>query len=166
MRLFFFFCMLMCWIGVVDVYGQAFHPAQCIGKWTGEMQIFKGGKVIQTVPVELRVTEESETSWGWRTVYGAEQQVVKDYVFRTNESATHELLLDEGNGILLSVTVAGSKSYMIFGVGNTLLTSTYTLNNNVLEFEVTSSAKGTSQDEVVYYPVQVVQRVVFKRPVE
>jgi hypothetical protein len=118
--------------------------------------------------VEVRLTvakTDKPDSWTWKTEYlSVKMPMVKDYILRLKDASKNTYITDEGNGIELDDYLFANKLYCVFETSNIILTSTYELRGNELIFEVTSGKKGVvGNQEVVNYPVENLQRVVFRR---
>ncbi|GGD67056.1 hypothetical protein GCM10011514_33900 [Emticicia aquatilis] len=138
----------------------------CLGTWKGKMYIYNKGNLRDSVEVRLTVSKTNKPDeWSWKTEYlSAKMPMVKDYVLRLKDASKNAYVTDEGNGIELADYLFNNKLYCVFETHNIILTSTYELRENELIFEVTSGKKGDiGNQEVVNYPVENLQRVVFKK---
>ncbi len=141
-------------------------PEQCIGTWKGMMHIYSYGNLRDSVQVELSVAKIDDNSWKWKTDYISEKMpVTKDYIMRQDSKAVNTLLLDEGDGVILTNYLTGNKLYSNFETEGIFLTSSYELVGKDLIFEVTSGQKLNEAEEsgVTNYSVDFVQRVVFQK---
>ncbi len=117
------------------VFSQTLFPDQCIGKWSGMMQIWQRGELRDSVKVAFTVDRMTDSSWQWRMDYlSATRPLTKDYILR-KKSATR-FVTDEGDGILLDEFVFGNKMYCLFRVGAPTPTG-----SGVENFPVTSVQK-------------------------
>ena len=140
--------------------------AGCIGTWKGKMYIYNKGNLKDSVEVRLTVGKTNKPDeWSWKTEYlSAKMPMVKDYILRLKDASTNTYITDEGNGIELVDYLFNNKLFCVFETHNFVLTSTFELLENELIFEVTSGKKGAnSNQEVINYPVENLQRVVFKK---
>lgn len=127
-------CLLCCWLSAT-VFSQTLFPDQCIGKWSGMMQIWQRGELRDSVKVAFTVDRMTDSSWQWRMDYlSATRPLTKDYILR-KKSATR-FVTDEGDGILLDEFVFGNKMYCLFRVGAPTPTG-----SGVENFPVTSVQK-------------------------
>ncbi len=141
-------------------------PEQCIGTWKGMMHIYAYGNLRDSVQVELNVVKIDDNSWKWRTDYLSEKMpVTKDYLMRLDPKSANTFLLDEGDGIVLTNYLTGSKLYSNFETEGILLGSSYEFIGGNLVFEVTSGKKLNEAEEsgVTNFSVDFVQRVVLKK---
>lgn len=146
--------------------GQNSFTEGCLGTWKGKMYIYNKGNLRDSVEVRLTVSKTSEANeWSWKTEYlSAKMPMVKDYRLRLKDASKNTYVTDEGNGIELADYLFNNKLYCVFETHNIILTSTYELRENELIFEVTSGKKSDiSNQEVINYPVENLQRVVFKK---
>jgi hypothetical protein len=152
-----------CWLSIT-AFSQPLFPDQCIGKWSGMMQIWQRGELKDSVKVEFTVARLSDSSWQWRMDYlSPARPMTKDYVLR-KKSATR-FVTDEGDGIELDEFVFGNKMYCLFKVGGSTLTAVYELlGNGEMLFEVTSAGAPTPTGSgVENFPVTSVQKVLLRR---
>lgn len=164
LKLFFISLLIFTLFTSMQVTAQIFSPNRCIGSWEGKLYIFGNGIVVDSVTVSLDVKKEQEHVWQWHLKYLSEKAPIeKNYKFKSIDTSKHFYIIDEGNGTELNVAVAGNKAFTVFGIDALILTSTYTLENNQLIFEVTSSKREEGQKDVVNYKTVAVQHVVFKR---
>ena len=141
-------------------------PDQCIGTWKGMMYIYAYGNLRDSVQVELSVAKIDDNSWKWRTDYISEKMpVTKDYIMRLDPKSANTFLLDEGEDIVLTNYLTGSKLYSNFETEGILLGSSYEFMEGDLVFEVTSGKKLNEAEEsgVTNFSVDFVQRVVLKK---
>jgi hypothetical protein len=144
---------------------NAFTDA-CLGTWKGTMYIYSRGTLKDSVSVRLTVAKtEKPNAWTWKTEYlSPKMPMVKDYVLRLKDASKNIYVTDEGDGIELVDYLFNNKLYCVFETHNVLLTSSYELRGNELIFEVTSGKKETATNqEVINYPVDNLQRVVFRK---
>jgi len=141
-------------------------PDQCIGTWKGMMYIYAYGNLRDSVQVELSVAKIDDNSWKWRTDYISEKMpVTKDYIMRRDAKSVHTFLLDEGDGVVLTNYLTGTKLYSNFETEGILLGSSYEFIGGNLVFEVTSGKKLNEAEEsgVTNFSVDFVQRVVLQK---
>jgi hypothetical protein len=114
-------------------------PDQCIGTWKGMMYIYAYGNLRDSVQV--------------------------DYIMRRDPKSAHTFLLDEGDGVVLTNYLTGTKLYSNFETEGILLGSSYEFIGGNLVFEVTSGKKLNEAEEsgVTNFSVDFVQRVVLKK---
>lgn len=139
---------------------------QCIGTWKGMMYIYAYGNLRDSVQVELSVAKIDDQSWKWRTDYLSKKMpITKDYVMRLDTTSSHVLLLDEGDGVVLTNYLTGTKLYSNFVTEGILLGSSYEWIDEKLVFEVTSGKKRNEAEEsgVTNFTVDFVQRVVLQK---
>jgi hypothetical protein len=143
---------------------QAF-PDRCAGVWSGTMQIFRQGVVVDSVPLLLTIAPEKPGVWLWKTAYLSEKQpLVKDYRLLEQDAEKGGYLTDEGDGLLLHDYVCGNKMYSLFETGGLMLTATYELLGEALIFEVTAGKKvAAAAAEVGNFQLLSVQRAVLRR---
>lgn len=163
-----FLCLLigLCSIETANAQSNPSFPEQCIGTWKGMMYIYAYGNLRDSVQVELSVAKIEDNSWKWRTDYISEKMpVTKNYIMRVDPKSAHTFLLDEGDGVVLTNYLTGTKLYSNFETEGILLGSSYEFMEGNLVFEVTSGKKLNEAEEsgVTNYSVDFVQRVILKK---
>jgi hypothetical protein len=150
-------------------------PKDFIGVWQGDLHIYKGDKIVQTVPMRAdNLLTDSIGTYIWALIYGADTIAGKrDYVLKTIDASKGHYIVDEKNGILLDSYVTGNKLTSVFTVmKNTLLTS-YERIGDTMIFEVnvygaeadhtTGNIPDKDIPEVKTYKVIGYQKAVLKR---
>lgn len=146
------------------------------GRWQGTMRVEMAGKSEEQfikVPVEMHIAQtDTPGVWLWLTQYKGSMPVEKKYYLKAKDESKGVYETDEGNGIVLPMTLIGKSLYSRFAVMDNLLSTCYTLDGDTLYFEVVSgsakpgstSGKGNDESpEVVSYPIQQVQRSVLTK---
>jgi hypothetical protein len=146
------------------------------GNWQGTMRIGMAGKPEEQaieVPVEMQIAKtDTPGVWLWLTKYKGSMPVEKKYYLKAKDESKGAYETDEGNGIVLPMTLIGKSIYSRFEVMNNLLSTCYTLDGDTLYFEVirgstkpgSTSGKGNEESpEVLAFPIQQVQRSVLSR---
>ncbi len=165
-----FFCLIFFVIQNSVAKADPF-PTLCEGTWKGTMHIWSSGRLMDSVKIKLTILPlmDERGTYSWKTEYFSETHpMVKDYIIYQKEGSIHEYIIDEGEGVLLTNYVYGSKMYNLFKVGKTWLTSSYEFLEDQLIFEVTSGAKSKlkSKGGVANYTFDFLQRAVLKRTEE
>ena len=130
------------------------------------MQIYRAGVVKDTVPVKFTVAKTAAPdAYTWKTEYlSPKMPLTKDYVLRLKDAAKGVYITDEGGGVELLNYQFGDKLYNVFETGGVMLTATYELRGKELIFEVTAGKKpADAKQDVIDYPVNSLQRVVFRK---
>ena len=135
---------------------------ECIGTWKGMMHMYSQGRLRDSIPVILEVTQQNDSVFGWKMEYLSEKMpITKPY--RLIYKGNNVYQTDEGEEILLDGYLFDKRLIFVFQVENILLTSAYELRKDELYFEVTSATKEKSDAEVQSYQVGFLQNVLFKR---
>lgn len=157
---------LLLFVYTNSVSAQSTFVENCIGTWTGTLQLYKNGQNTGSVEIELSIAKtDSPNIWIWRTQYFSEKYpMTKDYKLKLIDPQKQMYITDEGDGIILNDYLFGNKLYSMFETENIYLTSTYELLNDNLVFEVTSGEKiETTNKEVRNYSVIHLQKSVLSR---
>lgn len=147
------------------------------GKWSGELKIFIGEGLKQSLPMELHILPiDSSEKWSWTIIYGEDKVAGKrDYQLIPKDPAKGIWQVDEQNSILLEAYLFDGKLFERFEVMDNLLTTTTELQGDKLVWEIISgslsktTATGNTIDgtdtipEVKSYPIRVMQRAVLSR---
>lgn len=135
------------------------------GEWNGVMQIYKNGKKVDTVEVNLTIKPINDSLLTWKTEYrSARQPMTKDYTMKSRDVSNGVYVTDEGEGVLLDTYLIDKILFNVFEVEGIMLTATYRLLGDEMIFEVTSGKKSNSvAGGVTNYSVNHLQQVRFKR---
>jgi len=149
---------------------HTFNEKDWLGTWKGTLNIIMAGK-SNTVPMYLSIFKtDSSDKYGWKTTYGeGASKLEKEYFMYPKDAERGEWILDEDNKILLDFFFGDNQFHSFFETQNILLSSRYELKNGILNAEVLSAQKekqnksGTGKEEVISYPVYVIQKAELKR---
>lgn len=99
-------------------------PADFVGKWAGELQIFGPAGVVQALPMELHILPVSDTSYTYTIIYGEDKVAGKrDYLIVLGPDGPHHWICDEQNSILLDGYYLGNVYQSVFTVMGSYLIS-------------------------------------------
>lgn len=145
-------------------FSQTF-PDKCLGVWEGTMKIYNNNTIRDSVKVRFTAAKtDIDGNYIWKTEYLSEKRpMVKDYKLVVDDSEKGIFKLDEGNGVELIQYNVENKLYSLFQVDGIWLTSTTTLQNDQLIFEVTSGKEVNETKGITNYAFTNVQRVVMDR---
>lgn len=114
-------------------------PAQWIGQWQGELEIYNYRQAQpEKVNMQMNITAINDSTWHWVTYYTEDERIIseKNYQLVTIDANAGLYQVDELNGIKLQAQMLGSRLITYFEVGNNLLTICYFTRQNQLFFEV------------------------------
>lgn len=162
MRPFIAFCILFSWL---SLNAQTSFPEKCLGIWTGTMNIYNRGLLVDSVTIKLNVTRtNAPDTFVWKTEYLSEKfPMVKDYKLVISDAGKGVFITDEGDGIILMDYLFENKLYSVFETQGILLTSTYEWLGNQIIFEVTSGKELQTTLGVKSYSVLNLQKAVLKK---
>ncbi len=180
MRLSLIFC---CCLLTASLHAQAADtlafPAGWVGNWAGQLEIFSGKGLVQTVAMEIEIHKIDTSTQGRYTfglVYGSKEKDWRPYELVPVDPARGLWRDDEKNSILLETYKYGPKLLSWFVVqGSRVLSMTEKVDANTLVFEIVtgketavSTTGNTKQGEeeipaVTSYPITVYQRAVLHR---
>jgi 5'(3')-deoxyribonucleotidase len=162
MRPFIAFCILFSWL---SLNAQTSFPEKCLGIWTGTMNIYNRGSLVDSVTIKLNVTRtNAPDTFVWKTEYLSEKfPMVKDYKLVISDAGKGVFITDEGDGIILMDYLFENKLYSVFETQGILLTSTYEWLGNQIIFEVTSGKELQTTLGVKSYSVLNLQKAVLRK---
>jgi 5'(3')-deoxyribonucleotidase len=162
MRPFIAFCILFSWL---SLNAQTSFPEKCLGIWTGTMNIYNRGLLVDSVTIKLNVTRtNAPDTFVWKTEYLSEKfPMVKDYKLVISDAGKGVFITDEGDGIILMDYLFENKLYSVFETQGILLTSTYEWLGNQIIFEVTSGKELQTTLGVKSYSVLNLQKAVLRK---
>jgi len=141
------------------------------GNWSGDLKLYNGNTERILVKMKLNITpSDSAGVWNYQMVYGDKD--IRNYKLRTVDAAKNKYAVDEGNDIILSESLAGSKLISFFEVENSMLMVTLEKRDASLIFEVislssngkTKSGKGEKDSPFAYsYPLIGYQKAILSK---
>ncbi len=174
----FYYCLAILLITVTtDVISQnensVSFPEDFFGIYTGTLHISsKSGESDIAMEFHLLPTD-TLGQYQYTLVYGAEdKKQERAYTLKEKNRAKGEYILDENNGIILHQKVIENRMYTLFEVGDNLLTTFITFEENYMVFDITFApraqknttyATDKEKTEVISFPITTVQRAVLKK---
>lgn len=150
-----FFLFLLCNINVLCAQTDSLSfPETWKGEYTGELKIYTGSGLQQSIPMELHILPiDSSTNYTWTIIYGEDKEAGKrDYELMCLDKEKGLYKIDEKNSILIEAYLFGETLIQRFEVMGTLLeVKTEKINDNQLSWTITSGKKdktGTTGDTV------------------
>lgn len=157
-------------ITVFFILGNTTHVGAQIltewhGQWHGMMHMFRNGRMTDSVDVILTIKPLNDSTLTWKTEYKSDKQpMTKDYTMKSVDIVKGVYATDEGEGVLLDTYLIDHTLFNVFEVEGILLTATYRLLGDEINFEVTSGKKGKIvAGGVTNFSVNFVQRVRLRR---
>lgn len=145
-----------------STFAQSDFGNRCAGRWKGTMYMYTQGKLTDSVPVVLEVTQQNDSVFGWKMNYLSKKlPLVKPYQLIYKGKNRYQT--DEGNDIKIDGYLFVNRLISVFETEEILLTSTYELRGDTLYFEVTAGKKGPSDSEVRSYNMGSLQNVLFQK---
>ncbi len=156
-------------------------PVAWAGEWTGELEIFRGPRLMQSIPVYFQIApQDTSDNFTWRTIYdigNEEKKIAKDYELTTLDKEKGWYAIDEKNSIVIEAYLLDNKLVSWFEVQGTTIVSTYELrSHNELYFEILAGSskavsttggetidEGEDIPEVLTYPLSTLQRALLRR---
>lgn len=164
---------LVCQLGgrAQNAYPSPLDP--WLGTWAGQLSIYKEGRVVNQVSMELRIQPtEQPGRWRWEIAYLGPKPDQRPYELLAVSPEAGHYQIDEKNSILLDMYLTQDLFTSIFSVDNTLLLARYSLRDGYIFFEITSlsldQALSTGEDieeadQILSYPIGVYQQAVLSR---
>ena len=147
-------------------------PAAWVGIWHGELQIFDGTGLKQSLPMELHVqAQDSADHYDWWIIYGEDKEEGKRaYQLKPKDKAKGIWLVDEKNTIALESYFFQDKLWSWYDVMGSLILVSNEVHGDEMTFEIVagkidpvsitgnSSFEGEDIPEVKTFPIGVMQR--------
>lgn len=144
-----------------------------LGIWQGELNIESSPLGLRnSIPMELHVSKtDSQGIWNWRIIYRDSAKDDRKYLLKLVDQTAGKYIIDETDGILLEAGLFRNKLISRFEVMDALLEISYTLDEDKIYFEVSSSkVKPTSitqsqaeQIEVKSYEITSYQTAILTK---
>lgn len=119
--------------------------AQISEKWEGH---YAGDLTIKTQSktsnyhMEIIFQQLNDSTYNWTIVYG-EDSLRQERKYLLRRMATNQYVVDEQNGIVLSMNLIENSFISVFEVQGNLIHASYTFKKNKIYFELTSSSSKT-----------------------
>lgn len=134
------------------LHAQKF-PDAYVGYWRGNLNIYKGSSVVQTVKFGLDVFPADSGRYDWIMTYGDSGQDRRVYTLVPIDAEKGHWAIDENNGIVIDLYATGSKVTSLFSVmGNTIQISYWLEEGEMVmelfaypEKENSTTGKGTEE---------------------
>lgn len=142
------------------------------GNWKGELQAYNKDSLTMTVQMGLDVVELNDSSYQWKISYQMSdtgKADIRDYVLYY-DAEKQQWAIDEKNGIVMYANLINGALHSCFSVGDANLLIRYSLEDNMLVFDLFSygskaweSATEDGAFMVLSYPVGNVQKAILER---
>lgn len=119
----------------LNVIAQKF-PDAYVGYWRGDLKIYKGATVVQTVKFGLDVFPADSGRYDWIITYGDSGQDRRPYTLIPVDTAKGHWAIDEGNGIVIDMYVTGNKVTSLFSVMGSVIQISYWKEGDELVMEL------------------------------
>ena len=154
---------------------QSYFPDEWAGKWKGDVNIYNGKGLVQSVPMELHISKaDSALQWNWTLLYLPKDKPKDErpYLIKVIDAAKGHYIMDEKNSILLDGYYYGGVFYSSFEVQGSQLLVTYRMQGKNLMMEIAfgkgetiNTTGGTSEDvpPVKSFAINGMQRAILKK---
>ncbi|NNE28435.1 MAG: hypothetical protein HKN16_02285 [Saprospiraceae bacterium] len=165
--------------GQLCAQNEKAFPASWEGSWQGDLAIYKGEGLQQTIPMELVIQSKDSTDhYDWWIIYGEDKEAGKRaYELKPVDKEKGAWLVDEKNSILLDCYFFANKLWSRYEVMENLILITNEVNGDEMIFEVISGNleaprvtgktlhEGEEIPEVKAFPISVMQRAkLYRQP--
>ena len=117
-------------------------PADFVGDWSGELEIFNAEGKRMSVPMELLIQPINDTSYTYTIIYGEDKVAGKrDYIIVRGADGPHHWVCDEQNTILLDGYYLGNVYQSVFTVGGSYLTADLEHRGDHLYYSIRSGSE-------------------------
>lgn len=154
--------------GKTAVFPDSWH-----GIWRGTCKATRPDGKGYSFAMELHILPlDSEDRRTWKLIYGqGDRRQVRDYELIIRDATKGDYVIDEKNSIMIDTTLLGERFCSQYSVNDSLLTVTYTRDNDCIEFYLLSSGlddpalSGNEGDipEVKTYTIETAQTALLKR---
>ncbi|MEO1516055.1 MAG: hypothetical protein AAFV95_13615 [Bacteroidota bacterium] len=151
-------------------------PDAWVGTWVGALDIYRGTKKLQSVPMEIQIgANDGRGRYSWTSTFLGKDTIVKPYELQTIDAAAGKYVMDEKNSIKIESYLHDQKLVSWFEVQGSLISATYEIINGQLVFEILAgsdkevSTTGGTQFEgedippVRSFPIGTMQRGVLTK---
>ncbi len=152
-------------------------PQSWLGNWTGNLEIFKNNKLVQTIPMELEMLEiDTSKNFIWAIIYGQDKvEGRRPYELEIVDAEKGYFVVDEKNTIKLETYLFQNKLMSWYEVMGNQILSIYEKQGDKMIFEIifgssdpvsiTGGQKVDDEDipSVRTFPIGGYQRAVLSR---
>ena len=155
---------------------QLAFPESWVGEWSGELEIWKGNGLAQTLAMNMSVQPADKVGeYHWLTTFGDKAATSKPYLLRAIDAENGVYVIDEQNSIILESYLFDNKLVSWYVVMESLILATFEKKEEEIIFEIlagsekpisiTGGQKIEEEDipEVKTMPFNVMQRAVLKK---
>lgn len=147
-----------------------FNESEWLGNWKGKLLIITAGKSSE-INMYLSISKtDTPNKYSWKTTYGeGASKMEKNYFMIAEDADNGKWVLDEDNTIFIDFFFGDNQFNSFFETKNILLSSRYELKAGKISAEVTSAqmskskTTGSGENEVISYPVYVIQKAELTR---
>lgn len=123
---------------------EARFPDDWFGIWEGKLDIYNAQGKVQSIKMGMEI-QKTDTlgSYGWKIIYGDD---IRSYYLLEIDPEKGHYQMDEKNSILLNSYLLGNRLVSTYEVMGNTITTSYTLKDSQLIFEVYASNSKKSLD--------------------
>jgi hypothetical protein len=115
-------------------------PDDWVGRWHGELSVFKPRQKVQSIPMRLDIlpVDTTNNNYYWSITYGEDTIAGKRaYNLIPIDKAAGHYIIDENNGIKIDGYLFDSEFVSVFDVmGNSIVASYQLVSDSTLQFEI------------------------------
>lgn len=148
-------------------------PEDWLGRWYGELNIYQGQKINQTLPMQIIVSPSDSTDqYTWSLIYGADSIAgLRAYTIKPINKSIGHYVIDEHNSILIDAYIQSDALISSFDVMGANLTAIYRRQDDELIFEIIvhrskpirTTGNTDEIPKVDAFPVTSYQKAILKR---
>lgn len=130
--------LLICLSYLANGFSQENSLTSFEGTYKGTLEIYQGAKVVQDLPMSLKIIPVDSLTWTFHITYHREGKAdFRPYDIRLINAEKGHYVIDEHNGILLDSYLHGNCLYEQFSIDNSGITGTTCfLENDRLSYEL------------------------------
>ena len=125
----------------VSLFGFSQLSEDWMGHYKGELYAYSLKGDTTQYHMEMDIAPKTDSSCHFTIIYG-EDSLRQERKYTLIQKSPYSLKLDEHNGIILDMTLIHGTLYSVFEVQENLLHVSYTLTDDGIVFELSSSIKG------------------------
>lgn len=129
---------ILFYLFTISLSAQSF-PTHWVGKWTGNLEIWKANKEVQNIPMSLDI-QATDTAHTFIITYnvGQEKPDVRNYTLITINDTIGHYAIDENNSIILDAYLFDDCLYERFSLLGTDLFSRICVDGETMYYEILS----------------------------
>jgi len=112
-------------------------PQSWIGTWTGDLEIYKGLDLVNSIPMSLKIDTTAQSDrYAYFINYGMSPEGLRPYYLHVVDSSKGQYILDEANGIRIEMYKLDNQLFSSFQVMGSLIQTVTHVAGDVMHYTI------------------------------